>query len=75
MQDWNLSGASVQFGLAFLTFLYVDILDYTRTLYSMARFAGAIDEETQDFEDSAVAYLVDGKSLFPFYRLKNNNSY
>lgn len=27
--------------------------------YSMARFCGAIDEETQDFEGSAVAYLVD----------------
>lgn len=40
-------------------FLYVDILDCTGTMYSMARFAGAIDEETQDFEGSAVAYLVD----------------
>jgi AGZA family xanthine/uracil permease-like MFS transporter len=28
-------------------------------MYSMARFAGAIDEETQDFEGSAVAYLID----------------
>ncbi len=44
---------------AFITFLYVDILDCTGTLYSMARFAGAIDEKTQDFEGSAVAYLVD----------------
>ena len=25
----------------------------------MARFAGAIDERTQDFEGSAVAYMVD----------------
>jgi AGZA family xanthine/uracil permease-like MFS transporter len=40
-------------------FLYVDILDCTGTMYSMARFAGAIDEETQDFEGSAVAYLID----------------
>jgi AGZA family xanthine/uracil permease-like MFS transporter len=60
VQDWNLSGVSGQFGLAFITFLYVDILDCTGTLYSMARFSGAIDEETQDFEGSAVAYLVDG---------------
>lgn len=59
-QDWNVAGASGQFGLALITFLYVDILDCTGTLYSMARFAGAIDEETQDFEGSAVAYLVDG---------------
>ncbi|QSZ30139.1 hypothetical protein DSL72_004659 [Monilinia vaccinii-corymbosi] len=58
-QDWNVAGVTGQFGLAFITFLYVDILDCTGTLYSMARFAGAIDEETQDFEGSAVAYLID----------------
>lgn len=62
VNEWNLGGVTGQFGLAFITFLYVDILDCTGTLYSMARFAGAIDEETQDFEGSAVAYLVDGKS-------------
>jgi len=45
--------------LAFITFLYVDILDCTGTLYSMARFCGAIDERTQDFENSAIAYTVD----------------
>ena len=49
----------MQFGLAFITFLYVDILDCTGTLYSMARFCGAVDEKTQDFEGSATAYLVD----------------
>ncbi|KAB8297665.1 hypothetical protein EYC80_001473 [Monilinia laxa] len=58
-QDWNVANVTGQFGLAFITFLYVDILDCTGTLYSMARFSGAIDEETQDFEGSAVAYLVD----------------
>jgi adenine/guanine/hypoxanthine permease len=63
VQDWNLTDVSGQFGLAFFTFLYVDILDCTGTLYSMARFAGAIDEETPDFEGSAVAYLVDGTHL------------
>ncbi|KAI9742046.1 MAG: hypothetical protein M1834_000436 [Cirrosporium novae-zelandiae] len=62
-QEWNLSNASGQFGLAFITFLYVDILDATGTLYSMARFCGAIDEKTQDFEGSAVAYLVDALSI------------
>lgn len=60
-QDWNISGVSGQFGLALITFLYVDILDCTGTLYSMARFSGAINVETQDFEGSAVAYLVDGQ--------------
>ncbi|ORY87014.1 permease family-domain-containing protein [Protomyces lactucae-debilis] len=58
-QEWNLGGAGGQFALALITFLYVDILDCTGTLYSMARFSGAIDERTQDFEGSATAYLVD----------------
>jgi AGZA family xanthine/uracil permease-like MFS transporter len=59
VQQWDVSQYGGQFGLAFITFLYVDILDCTGTLYSMARFCGAIDERTQDFEGSAVAYLVD----------------
>jgi AGZA family xanthine/uracil permease-like MFS transporter len=58
-QSWNVSEFGGQFGLAFITFLYVDILDTTGTLYSMARFCGAIDERTQDFEGSAIAYMVD----------------
>lgn len=59
VQEWNISEYGGQFGLAFITFLYVDILDCTGTLYSMANFCGAIDKRTQDFEGSAVAYLVD----------------
>ncbi|KMU85132.1 purine transporter [Coccidioides immitis H538.4] len=35
----------------------------TGTLYSMARYCGAIDERTQDFEGSATAYLVDALSI------------
>lgn len=62
-QQWSLSGANGSFALALLTFLYVDILDATGTLYSMARFSGAIDEETQDFEGSAVAYTVDALGI------------
>ncbi|TVY17300.1 putative xanthine/uracil permease [Lachnellula arida] len=58
-QDWDIMSVSGQFWLGLITFLYVDILDCTGTLHSMARFAGAIDPETQDFEGSAVAYLVD----------------
>lgn len=42
-----------------MTFLYVDILDTTGTLYSMARFAGLRDEITLDFENSTIAYCVD----------------
>lgn len=59
VQEWNISEYGGQFGLAFITFLYVDILDCTGTLYSMARFCGAIDERTQDFENSSIAYTVD----------------
>jgi AGZA family xanthine/uracil permease-like MFS transporter len=63
-QDWNITGDQAgQFALALVTFLYVDILDCTGTLYSMARFCGAIDEDTQDFEGSAVAYLVDALGI------------
>ncbi|KAJ5628134.1 xanthine/uracil permease [Penicillium lividum] len=62
-QQWDISGHGSQFGLAFITFLYVDILDTTGTMYSMARFAGAIDEKTQDFEGSAIAYMVDAISI------------
>jgi len=59
-QDWNITGAAAgQFMAALMTFLYVDILDCTGTLYSMARFCGAVDEDTQDFEGSAIAYMVD----------------
>jgi AGZA family xanthine/uracil permease-like MFS transporter len=36
--EWNVSEHSGQFALAFITFLYVDILDTTGTMYSMARF-------------------------------------
>lgn len=62
--DWNIGGGhGGNFALALITFLYVDILDCTGTLYSMARFCGAIDEETQDFEGSAVAYLTDATSI------------
>ncbi len=46
VQEWNISEYGGQFGLAFITFLYVDILDCTGTPYSMARFCGAIDEKT-----------------------------
>jgi AGZA family xanthine/uracil permease-like MFS transporter len=59
VQQWDISEYGGQFGLAFITFLYVDILDATGTLYSMARFGGFIDERTQDFENSAIAYSVD----------------
>ena len=48
---------------ALITFLYVDILDTTGTLYSMAKFAGLRDPVTLDFENSTVAYCVDAFSI------------
>ncbi|CZR59144.1 probable permeases [Phialocephala subalpina] len=63
-QDWNITGDNAShFASALITFLYVDILDCTGTLYSMARFCGAIDEDTQDFEGSAVAYMIDAAGI------------
>ncbi|KAI1101669.1 permease family-domain-containing protein [Jackrogersella minutella] len=63
VQQWDISEYGSQFGLAFITFLYVDILDCTGTLYSMARFAKVIDPVTEDFEGSTVAYMVDAISI------------
>ncbi|KAI6780544.1 nucleoside transporter [Emericellopsis cladophorae] len=63
VQEWNIGEYGGQFGLALITFLYVDILDCTGTLYGVARFAGLIDPRTQDFEGSSVAYMVDAISI------------
>ncbi|KAI0848238.1 hypothetical protein F5Y00DRAFT_95996 [Daldinia vernicosa] len=63
VQRWDIAEYGGQFGLAFITFLYVDILDCTGTLYSMARFAKVIDPVTEDFEGSTVAYMVDAISI------------
>jgi adenine/guanine/hypoxanthine permease len=49
--------------LALITFLYVDIMDTTGTLYSMARFAGVMNERTADFENSTAAYCIDAFSI------------
>jgi AGZA family xanthine/uracil permease-like MFS transporter len=57
--DWNLTGNSGQFAMALFTFLYVDIIDCTATLYSMARFSGVVDPETGDFPRSTIAYCTD----------------
>ncbi|XP_076884017.1 adenine/guanine permease AZG1-like [Bidens hawaiensis] len=47
---------------ALVTFLYVDILDTTGTLYSMARFAGFTDENG-DFEGQYYAMMSDAASI------------
>ncbi|KAK3311530.1 permease family-domain-containing protein [Chaetomium strumarium] len=63
VQRWDVSTYSGQFGLALITFLYVDILDCTGTLYSMARYANLVDPVTQDFEGSTMAYMVDSLTI------------
>lgn len=63
VQEWNISGYGSQFGLALITFLYVDILDCTGTLYAMASFADLVDPVTQDFEGSSTGYMVDALSI------------
>lgn len=62
-QDWNLSAAGGHFALALFTFLYVDIIDATATLYSMARFSGVVDLETGDFPRSTLAYCTDAITI------------
>ncbi|UKZ83726.1 hypothetical protein TrVFT333_011535 [Trichoderma virens FT-333] len=48
--DWNLDTTSTtHFVLALFTFLYVDIIDATATLYSMVRFCGVVNPKDGDF--------------------------
>lgn len=63
VQRWDIGGYGGQFGLALITFLYVDILDCTGTLYSMAHYANLVDPVTQDFEGSTIAYMVDSLTI------------
>ncbi|KAH8979490.1 permease family-domain-containing protein [Lactarius hatsudake] len=59
--DHHYTNSKVWYALG--TMLYVDILDTTGTLYSMAKFAGLRDPVTMDFERSTVAYCVDAVSI------------
>ncbi|KAG7442809.1 uncharacterized protein BT62DRAFT_1078914 [Guyanagaster necrorhizus] len=59
--DYNYGNGKVWYAL--ITFLYVDILDTTGTLYAMAKFAGLRDPVTMDFENSTWAYCVDAFSI------------
>lgn len=62
-QDWDLTKVGGQFALAVFTMLYVDILDATGTLYSMARFSGVVDPVTGDFPKSTLAYCADAMAI------------
>eukprot|EP01134_Creolimax_fragrantissima_P007145 CFRG7145T1 len=56
--DWSFGNSEMW--VALVTFLYVDLLDTTGTLYSLCKFAGFIDEsESADFEGSYFAFAVD----------------
>ncbi|KAF7538891.1 hypothetical protein G7Z17_g12544 [Cylindrodendrum hubeiense] len=57
--DWTFGGDSSQFALALFTFLYVDIIDATATLYSMVRFCGVVSPGDGDFPRSTIAYCTD----------------
>ena len=45
---------------ALFIFFFVDFMDTTGTLFSMASFAKLIDPVTKDFEGSTQAFMVDG---------------
>lgn len=54
--DFNFNSRDIW--IALVTFLYVDILDTTGTMYSMARYGGFTDR-AGDFEHSTSAFLAD----------------
>ncbi|KAK0635690.1 inner membrane protein yieG [Bombardia bombarda] len=59
-QQWDLSAVpAVQIASALFTFLYVDIIDCTATLYSMARFSNKMRKDDGSFPRSTVAYCTD----------------
>ncbi|KAH8901673.1 inner membrane protein yieG [Thozetella sp. PMI_491] len=63
-QQWKISGGTgTQFVLALMTFLYVDIIDCTATLYSMARFARKSKPTDRDFPRSTIAYCIDAMCI------------
>ena len=57
--DWDLTQAGRHFTLALFTFLYVDIIDASATIYSMAGYAGVVNRASGDFPRSTLAYCCD----------------
>ncbi|KAI8333991.1 permease family-domain-containing protein [Chlamydoabsidia padenii] len=57
---FDLSGKDIW--IALITFLYVDILDTTGTLYSMAKYGGFTDK-AGEFENSTLAFMIDSLSI------------
>ncbi|KAI9355850.1 permease family-domain-containing protein [Pilaira anomala] len=54
----NFDFSTKEVWIALITFVYVDILDTTGTMYSMARYGGFTDK-AGDFEHSTRAFLAD----------------
>lgn len=62
--QWDLSGANgADFALALFTFLYVDLIDCTATLYSMARFCNRTRSNQGDFPRATIAYCTDATMI------------
>lgn len=58
--DFQMGGdKGYHFALALFTFLYVDLIDCTATLYSMARFCNRSRNKQGDFPRATVAYCTD----------------
>ncbi|CEI88219.1 Putative Nucleoside transporter [Rhizopus microsporus] len=58
--NFDLSGKDIW--IALITFLYVDIMDTTGTMYSMANYGGFTDK-AGDFEHSTFAFMCDAASI------------
>jgi AGZA family xanthine/uracil permease-like MFS transporter len=58
MGQFDFDMTSKEIWIALITFLYVDILDTTGTMYSMARYGGFTDT-AGDFEHSTWAFMAD----------------
>ncbi|KAG0353144.1 permease family-domain-containing protein [Gamsiella multidivaricata] len=58
--DFQLDNSEIW--IALVTFLYVDIMDTTGTLYSMAKFGGYM-YKNGDFDGSTAAFLCDATSI------------
>ncbi|KAI8979129.1 permease family-domain-containing protein [Mycotypha africana] len=58
--NFDLSGKDIW--IALITFLYVDIMDTTGTMYSMANYGGFTDK-AGDFEHSTYAFITDAAAI------------
>ncbi|CAG1980576.1 unnamed protein product [Fusarium graminearum] len=61
--DWEIAEHGTQLVLTLFTFLYMDIIDATATLYSMLRFCGVVDDIDGDFPRSTLTYCCDALSI------------